>query len=225
MCICTDMQEALRADSDIYCYKLLDHYYSERNNTHLFVSPVMNCEFIPEVKMFAKCGEGGFVRKKFRGLSEDAWFDIMYGFHSYVSMEAINFDPQSCKRNGMVIAKCVIPCGAYYWKGVRSGSGEYKGGEYDEYCSDQIRFVAWTEPDKIEWRRPKEHEGDWPEPGKTRVSILNGLTIEDAARRLPYNFCHAYDLHAGFRNYLYHSPEYGYIELHTRYGVVVDGIA
>lgn len=228
MCICTDMKTALKADEPIYCYKLIDCYPS-CGDTFRFVSPLMDYEYIPDTVMLAKCGGNGFLAERPAGVPEGTWFEITYGFHSYVSMDAMHFDTDSCARSGIILAKCRIPRGARYWKGTQGGTGLRK---YDQYCSDRIEFVAWSMPERIEWLRPKVQESHMtkiqlvhPElysvsPRKPETSILRGLRIEEAAGRISAYELKRSRLLGNARVYQFRSPEYGCIELRTMQGKV-----
>lgn len=218
------MKEALKADRPIYCYKLMRRYRWE--GSYRFISPVMDHEYIPDTVMFPERVIGGFVTK----MPEGMCFAVSSGFHSYASMDTIEFDAGSCASVGIVLAKCRIPRGSYYWKGTRAGTGRRA---YDEYCSDRIEFVAWSEPDRVEWRRPDVRESHkakmrllHPEmygesvPRKTNESILNGLGIEEAAGRLSgYSLCGSYT-QGNVRVYRFRSSEHGFTELHTIQGRV-----
>lgn len=224
------MEEALKADSPIYCYKLMDRYPSY-GDTFRFMSPIMNYEYIPDAIMLAKCDDG-FMTKKPKCLHEGSWFTIRQGFHSYMNMEAMQFDPESCAAFSIVLAKCRIPRGAYYWKGTHSIIGSSRTYTYDEYCSDRIEFVSWSEPYKIEWKRPKvleSHKAEMrlmhPElygeiPRKTGMSILNGLKVREAAERISgYSVRKSY-MQGDTRIYVLSSNEYGIIELRVSQGTV-----
>lgn len=132
---------------------------------------------------------------------------VTIGFHSYRRLK----DAESACHSSMIIVKCIIPRGSYYWTGNRGGWGQEK---YDEYCSDHIELVAWLDPESGEWRRPKYRVNDWPESSK--VSILIGLDIKDAARMLSrWYVCESSHLNYNCGTYLFYRAGHGYVELHT----------
>lgn len=224
MCLLTDMKEAMVADGPVYCYKLLDcGLYGD--GTRRFMSPLKNHDYLPDTVMLA---EGPFMNKRPEHIPEGGWFTVSHGFHSYASLDAMTFNPYACMCNGIVLAKCRIPRGARYWKGVRAGMGRAHG--YDEYCSDRIELVAWSQPDSIEWRRPKTNPNlaRWisrTHPGKYKaypvgaVSILNGLTAEEAFSRLR-GYCVRESYVLGDTEIHVLSSAYGTVELRVSQGTV-----
>lgn len=167
------MRAPLRARRDIYCYKVLT---LDRPAEHLrrFLSPVIFQEYLPDRKM-GLAADQGFRMENIK--PEGEWMNISYGFHSYIHKPNVSYG--EWKKYSYVVAKCRIPRGSWYWIGNREGWGLE---ECDEYCSDHIEFVAWLDPETGEWRRPKYRVCGWPE--SSNVSVLNGLTLDEAQDRL-----------------------------------------
>lgn len=123
MCLISSRHEAVRAARDITCYKLV---YPE-NMDHKFRSQFQ--EFPYELGR----------------TYQEVWFrkvnltrHVYEGFHSYRTVkEAVS---HSCP--GMVMIKCVIPEGSWY----------YVSEENDQYCSDKIRPVAWRGVWRGKWQ-------------------------------------------------------------------------
>lgn len=171
------MQEAKRATRPIYCYKILVHFHDESTETYEFLSPVQYHAYKPGVIM--RLGDHERFPLRNEKLMPGEWTSISHGFHSFASPESIGLSSSECRRRNYVIALCRIPVGAMYWMGNRGGWGQEK---YDEYCSDQIEFVAWMYQGENGWRRPKYRADEWPE--SSDVSLLNGMTLDEAQDKL-----------------------------------------
>lgn len=205
MCMRTKMRAPLRAGRDIYCYKVL---ILDKPTEHIrrFLSPVIFHEYLPDRKM-RLAADKEFRMENYK--PEDEWMSISYGFHSFMRQPEVRRDQWEKYR--YVVAKCRIPRGSWYWKGNRGGWGQE---EYDEYCSDCIELVAWLDPYSWEWRRPKRDVRDWPESSK--VSILKGLDVTEAARMLGrWYVCESSHLSHDYGTYLFYRAGHGYVELHT----------
>lgn len=214
MCLRTKMQEAKRANRPIYCYKILVHFHCESTETYEFLSPVQYHPYTPGVIM--KLGDHEHFPLR-SGYKPDTWANISHGFHSFVSLESIGLSSSECRRKNYVIALCRIPVGAMYWMGNRGGWGQEK---YDEYCSDQIEFVAWKYQGEDEWRRPMLS----PYEERPSVSILKGLTITEAKERLGYWYlCESCQLVFNVGWYVFNRVgTYGRLELRTYCNRVTD---
>lgn len=171
------MQEAKRANRPIYCYKILVYFHCESTDTYEFLSPVQYHPYTPGVIM--KLGDHEHFPVRNEKLLPGAWANISHGFHSFASTESIGLSSSECRRKNYIIALCRIPVGAMYWMGNRGGWGQEK---YDEYCSDQIEFVAWKYQGEDTWRRPKYKVSEWPE--SSNVSVLKGMTLDETQDRL-----------------------------------------
>lgn len=91
-----------------------------------------------------------------KGKEKGYFTTLNHGFHSYKRLkdakENCDYDPCCSdwrKFLGEVILKCEIPAGANYW----TGNTVWYDDEYAEYCSDQIRVVAWKLRDEKTWRK------------------------------------------------------------------------
>lgn len=215
MCLRTRMQEAKRATRPIYCYKILVQFHDESTETYEFLSPVQYHAYKPGVIM--KLDENGRFRTSNDGFKRGDWASISYGFHSFASIESIGLSSSDCRRKSYVIALCRIPVGAMYWMGNQGGWGQEK---YDEYCSDQIEFVAWKYQGENEWRRPVLS----PYEERPSVSILKGLTITEAKERLGYWYlCESCRLNFNVGWYVFNRVgTYGRLELRTYCNRVTD---
>lgn len=123
MCLISSHHEAVRADRDIACYKLV---YPE-NMDHKFRSQFQEFKY----ELGRTYQEDCFRRVNLTR-------HIYEGFHSYRTIrEAVS---HSCP--GMVLIKCVIPKGSLY----------YVSENRDQYCSDTIRVVAWRGVWRGKWQ-------------------------------------------------------------------------
>ena len=123
MCLISSHHEAVRADRDIACYKLV---YPE-NMDHKFRSQFQEFKY----ELGRTYQEDCFRRVNLTR-------HIYEGFHSYRTIkEAVS---HSCP--GMVLIKCFIP----------EGSWHYVSEEGDQYCSDTIRVVAWRGVWRCKWQ-------------------------------------------------------------------------
>lgn len=205
MCLRTKMRAPLRAGRDIYCYKVLI-LGSPAEHIRRFLSPVIFHEYLPGRKM-SLSGDNGFRMENVK--PEGEWMSVSYGFHSFMRQPEVT--PEEREKYRYVVVKCRIPRGSWYWKGNRGGWGQE---EYDEYCSDHIELVAWLDPESGEWRRPKRDVREWPESSK--ISILNGLDITEAARMLSrWYVCESSHLNHGYGTYMFYRAGHGHLELHT----------
>lgn len=209
------MQEAKRATRPIYCYKILVYFHCESTETYEFLSPVRYRPYTPGAVM--RLGEDERFPVSNERLLPGAWASISHGFHSFASPESIGMSPSECRRKSFVVALCRIPVGAMYWMGNRGGWGQEK---YDEYCSDQIEFVAWKHQGEDAWRRPVTS----PYEERPSVSILKGLTITEAKERLGYWYlCESCRLDYNAGRYVFNRVgTYGRLELRTYCNRVTD---
>ena len=127
MCLISSRCESVRADRDITCYKL--------------VYPMnMDHKFRSQFQAFPYELGCTYMEVYFRKVNLTR--HVYEGFHSFRTIEkAVS---HSCP--GMVMIKCVIPKGSWY----------YVSDENDQYCSDQIRIVAWKNVWRGKWQEKTE---------------------------------------------------------------------
>lgn len=123
MCLISSCNEAVQADRDITCYKLvyplnMDHQFRSQFQMFLYE---LGCTY-QEV----------FFRKV------NLTRHVYEGFHSFRTIEETV--SHSCL--GMVMIKCVIPKGSWYYVSEDRG----------QYCSDKIRPVAWRGVWRGKWQ-------------------------------------------------------------------------
>lgn len=138
MCLYTEQSKPLVAEKDITCYKVVYRYEALK-------------QFRSEIQFF-----------KYRiGYTYDLYMDVedwvpsaagylYWGFHSFTTLK--NALEYGGKR--MVLLKCVIPKGArYYAGGFERGfcDNPRLGGIGTQYCSNQIRVVAWKPMRRGKW--------------------------------------------------------------------------
>lgn len=114
MCLRSSSCQASYADRDITCYKLV---YPE-NMDHKFRSQFREFPY-----------ELGRTYHETRFEKVNPSYCIYRGYHSYRTID----ETVSHARPGMVMIKCVIPEGSWY----------YVSENRDQYCSDKIKPVAW----------------------------------------------------------------------------------
>lgn len=130
MCLYTSQTKSLIAKKDITCYKVVYPYEADR-------------QFRSEFRFFEyKIGRTYRLRMGVRQwLPNDGGY-LYSGFHSFTTLKnALEHGDKY-----MVLLKCVIPKGARYYTGefVRGFcNAQYTGGIGTQYCSNQIRVVAW----------------------------------------------------------------------------------
>lgn len=135
MCLYTSQKKSLIAKKDITCYKVV--HWDE----------VLK-QFRSEIRLFKyKIGHTYRLRKGLRQWVPNDFGYVYSGFHSFTTLKnALEYGGKH-----MVLLKCVIPKGArYYAGGFVQGyyDAQYTGGFGTQYCSNQIRIVAW----KPMWR-------------------------------------------------------------------------
>lgn len=135
MCLYTSQKKSLIAKKDITCYKVVYLHEYEA----LFRSEFRFFEY--------RIGHTYRLRMGVRQwVPNDAGY-LYSGFHSFTTLKNALEYGGKC----MVLLKCVIPKGArYYVGGFVQGfrDDQYTGGVGTQYCSNQIRVVAW----KPMWR-------------------------------------------------------------------------
>lgn len=123
MCLISSYHEAVQADRDITCYKLVYPTSTDDKFRSQFQ------EFKYEL---GRAYQETYFRKV--NLSRH----VYEGFHSYRTIKEAAM--HSCP--GVVMIKCVIPKGSWY----------YVSEDRDQYCSDKIIPVAWREVWRGKWR-------------------------------------------------------------------------
>jgi len=168
MCTVTKMDRALVAQRDIYCYKVMYQHCDRTRGVMEFLSPVFYTKYMCETEMTLREAEL-FAREN---PDTGRPYSLKHGFHSFSSLDALARESVFDERD-FVVVKCVIPRGSLYWK----GAGRH--GERDTfYCSDRIKLIAWMRPEEGKWMRAKEN---YTKPaGNPRMSVLNGLTLDEA---------------------------------------------
>lgn len=136
MCLYTNQTKPLIAKKDITCYKVVYYPYEADK------------QFRSEFRFFEyRIGHTYRLRTGVKQwLPNDAGY-LYSGFHSFTTLKhALEYGGK-----GMVLLKCVIPKGArYYVGGFTHGMHDalHTDGDSTQYCSNQIRVVAW----KPMWR-------------------------------------------------------------------------
>ena len=127
MCLITDWNEPHIAEKDIVCYK----WYVKTIYDFDYKSPYQNSS-IPTFGIVARSELDSPKEYKPPYVCEKARYKVFKGFHSFVKFE------DACKsihefftsQLDYLIAICVIPKGAKYYKGYYS--------DKESYCSDSI---------------------------------------------------------------------------------------
>jgi hypothetical protein len=157
MCLNSKEKECKVAKEAITCYKVVMKV--ERDNMPALVSTIY--DFLYKIGESYEIGKGESFPLKghhytAKGRKNEYFTKLNHGFHSYKRLKDAkgncNYDPRPLDwRNflGEVILKCEIPAGARYW----TGNTRWYDDEYAEYCSDQIRVVAWKLRDEKNWRK------------------------------------------------------------------------
>lgn len=161
MCLNSKDKEYKVAKEAITCYKVVMKV--ERDGMPALVSTIY--DFLYKIGESYEINKSEYFPLKGRhftkygadGKKESGYFTTLYhGFHSYKRLQDAkdNCAYDSCPlhwRNflGEVMLKCEIPAGARYWIGNQRWSDD----NYAEYCSDQIRVVAWKLRDEKTWRK------------------------------------------------------------------------
>lgn len=160
MCLNSKDKECKVAKETITCYKVVMKVVL--NKTPALMSTIYDFPYkigesyeIKEGEYFPLKGHP-FTNFGARGKEKKYSTTLNHGFHSYKRLkdakENCDYDP-CCSdwRNflGEVVLKCEIPAGANYW----TGNTRWYDDKYAEYCSDQIRVVAWKLRDEKTWRK------------------------------------------------------------------------
>lgn len=164
MCLNSKDKECKVAKETITCYKVVMKV--ERDGMPALVSTIY--DFLYKIGESYEIGEGEYFPLKghpctnfgAKGKEKGYSTTLNHGFHSYKRLKDAK---DSCTYNcayaplpldwrnflGEVILKCEIPKGARYW----TGNQRWYDDKYAEYCSDQIRVVAWKLRDEKTWRK------------------------------------------------------------------------
>ena len=155
MCLLTEDKSCKVADAPIACYKVVI-----KRDGPGFLSDIYCFQYDLGEEPYKLAPLAEFPK------NNPKWKDcqLMYiheGFHSFKRLkdarEYCEPDngamPDDCG-GSEVILKCEIPAGAHYWTGNRNlGTGGYA-----EFCSDQLRVVAWKMRDDNCWRKYEKNK-------------------------------------------------------------------
>lgn len=160
MCLNSKDKECKVAKEAITCYKVVMKV--KRDKMPALVSVIY--DFLYKIGESYEIGKGEYFplkghpyTKPTAGGKENGYSTTLnHGFHSYKRLkdarDDCNYDPRPLDWRrfiGEVILKCEIPAGAHYW----TGNLRWHDDKYAEYCSDQIRVVAWKLRDEKTWRK------------------------------------------------------------------------
>lgn len=143
MCLLTVDRRAKLAEKDIVCYKVM-YAMGPIQSVDMREYPDYNPLYAMS-PYFSEIYKWGEEYTEAAMPTESSLKQSQYpahvttGFHSYRRLK----DAESACHSSMIIVKCIIPRGSYYWTGndYRVNSCPDKG--YAQYCSNRIRIAAW----------------------------------------------------------------------------------
>jgi hypothetical protein len=143
MCLYTNQTKPLVAEKDITCYKVV-YKHSEFSTLH---SEIRGFEY--------ELGHTYRIRTGRFGPSENG--RVHEGFHSFDTLKhALAYGGKS-----LVLMKCVIPKGSLYFEGksmLNMYLNKEEGRIGKQYCSNQLRVIAWKPMWHGKWNTEPEPE-------------------------------------------------------------------
>lgn len=157
MCMITKQTEPEVAKKAIRCYKTVHTAFDGHGCPRYFMSPYYRFYYSPgQTYNTSEWEKRTSFSTKHEPVHENGDVVISYGFHSFGRVkDALN---EIVDKSTEVVLMCEIPEGARYFTGNRYYFNN-SDPNYREYCSEQIKVIAWKRKgDGETWHYTKQEE-------------------------------------------------------------------